>query len=71
MFFLQRIHEFRQVLNGFNYHEHSERNASLLFVDEDVSDVPKEVDWRKEGYVTEVKDQVNVFTFDFPSFPLK
>lgn len=50
-------HEFNKVMNGLRLTRYHMQNASVEFVDENTDDLPKEIDWRKEGYVTKVKNQ--------------
>ncbi|XP_059159055.1 procathepsin L-like [Physella acuta] len=48
--------EFSETMNGYR-RSNKNKHSNLLHVAGDVKDLPDEVDWRTEGYVTDVKDQ--------------
>ncbi|XP_075903378.1 cathepsin La [Nelusetta ayraudi] len=48
--------EFRQVMNGYAHKTQKKRSGSL-FMEPAFLEAPKKVDWRENGYVTDVKDQ--------------
>lgn len=52
--------EFRQQVNGYK-HNPMKKSSGSLFMEPNFLQVPKQVDWTAEGYVTEVKDQVSLF----------
>ncbi|XP_068166105.1 cathepsin La [Antennarius striatus] len=48
--------EFRQIVNGYKYQPEKKSKGSL-FLEPHFFEAPRSVDWRTEGYVTDVKDQ--------------
>lgn len=54
----QTHEEFRQVMNGYAHKTQKKRTGSL-FMEPSFLEAPKKVDWRENGYVTVVKDQVS------------
>lgn len=58
--FPQTHEEFRQVMNGYK-HNKARKFRGSLFMEPNFLVPPKQVDWREQGYVTPVKDQVSLF----------
>lgn len=53
----QNHEEFRQVMNGYK-HKTERKFKGSLFMEPNFLEVPNKLDWREQGYVTPVKDQV-------------
>lgn len=50
-------HEFKQIMNGYQYHEKKNSQNGSLFLTSFNVQVPLQVDWRKHNLVTPVKNQ--------------